>query len=87
MNAFNGIPIRVSPDTPKLKLSPDVPLRDDFRAEMDAWLLARFGTTNLLNDGQVYSITEPPLFGGKGQPVLAMNPRTFAQFKAVVGAR
>lgn len=28
---------------PKLKLSPACPVSDEFRAEMDAWLLDRFG--------------------------------------------
>lgn len=28
---------------PKLKLSPSCPVSDEFRAEMDAWLLDRFG--------------------------------------------
>lgn len=29
---------------PKLKLSESCPVSDEFRAEMDAWLLDRFGT-------------------------------------------
>ena len=29
--------------SPKLKLSPDCPVSDEFRAETDAWLIERFG--------------------------------------------
>lgn len=42
-----GIGIVESPllePKPKLKLSPGCPVSDEFRAEMDAWLLERFGT-------------------------------------------
>ena len=41
-----GIKIFEAPDLepkPKLKLSPACPVSDEFRAEMDAWLLDRFG--------------------------------------------
>lgn len=83
LGAFGGLDVRVSPDRPKLKLSPDVPLRDDFRAEMDAWLLARFGMTNLLADGEVLRAAEPRTFGFGDRQYLLMNPRTFDQLKRV----
>lgn len=41
-----GIKIFEAPDLepkPKLKLSPACPVSDEFRAEMDAWLLDMFG--------------------------------------------
>jgi len=44
--SFSGIRIFESPlleAKPKLKLSPACPVSDEFRAEMDAWLLDRFG--------------------------------------------
>ena len=44
--SFSGIRIFESPlleAKPKLKLSPSCPVSDEFRAEMDAWLLDRFG--------------------------------------------
>lgn len=44
--SFSGIRIFEAPALeakPKLKLSPTCPVSDEFRAEMDAWLLDRFG--------------------------------------------
>lgn len=43
---FAGMRVFESPlleAKPKLKLSPSCPVSDAFRAEMDAWLLDRFG--------------------------------------------
>ena len=43
---FAGVRVFESPlleAKPKLKLSPACPVSDEFRAEMDAWLLDRFG--------------------------------------------
>lgn len=43
---FAGMRVFESPlleAKPKLKLSPSCPVSDEFRAEMDAWLLDRFG--------------------------------------------
>lgn len=44
--AFAGMRVFESPlleAKPKLKLSPSCPVSDEFRAEIDAWLLDRFG--------------------------------------------
>ena len=40
----------------KLKLSPDCPVSDEFRAEMDAWLVEQFGyrDTSIFPPGMAY---------------------------------
>ena len=42
--------------SPKLKLSPDCPVSDEFRAEMDAWLVEQFGyrDTSIFPPGRAY---------------------------------
>lgn len=34
------------PQVPKLKISPECPCSPEFRADMDAWLVERFGYTD-----------------------------------------
>lgn len=52
LSRFCGIQITPHPyapsELPKLKLRPDVPVTDKFRAEMDAWLLEMFGTEKVV---------------------------------------
>lgn len=69
-----GIPIHISPDWPRLTLSKDVPVTDEFRKDFDAWALGFFGAYNLLEDGQWINVRN-------GQAIL-MNPRTFEQLRA-----
>jgi hypothetical protein len=71
--ASNGIKIVVSPDRPKFQISPDCPLTDDFRIEMNAWCLSFFGTDNLVPDNQALDV----------DGVTYVNPRTFARLQAL----
>ena len=73
---YGGIKIQVSPDIPKMTLAKDVMVSPEFRAEIDAWMLWFFGTTNILPDGETYYM--------QSINVLAMNPRTFAALKQAV---
>lgn len=71
-----GIKVIVTPDIPKMRLSDEVIPGEvqwppGFKAEMDAWLLSFFGTTNILADNEV--------LGAPGQ--VSMNPRTYEKFK------
>ena len=80
MHTFNGLAIVVAPDKPRMVLPAElvpgvVPWPPGFKADMDAWMLAFFGTWNLLVDGEVMVL--------EGKTV-TMNPRTFEQFKAAV---
>jgi hypothetical protein len=68
-----GCKIFVSPDRPKMQLSPDCPVTDDFRAEINAWMIEFFGVTNLIPDGHYIQM--------KGRGEIHMNPRTYAEFE------
>lgn len=68
---YSGMKVFVLPDHPKMRLGPGDYVTPAFRAEIDAWLLDFFGTTNFLGDGEV--IQTP--FG------LHMNPHTFYKLK------
>lgn len=39
--------------TPKFQLPEDLPLKDDFRAEYNSWLLKTFGWAEYMEDGMV----------------------------------
>ncbi len=67
---YHGLPFRVtvSPDVPKIQISEDCPLTDVFRAEMNAWCLSFFGTTNSVADNEVIVV---------GGSTLVVSPRTF----------
>lgn len=67
-----GMAVHIVPDTPKIILSKDVPVSEDFRIEMDRWMLEFFGITNLLDDGQVIAV---------GNEAMLMNQRTYRQLK------
>lgn len=70
-----GLEVHVSPDTPRMRLAEDCPCTPEYRAEINAWMLEFFGTTNLLADGQVLDVTWPTRR-------LVMNPRTLAKLQA-----
>lgn len=70
---LNGYNVMVTPDLPKMKLSDDCPVTPEFRAEINAWMVVFFGTTNIIADGQM--ITE-----GRN---LFVNPRTYSMLKVV----
>ena len=47
MSTLFGIPVHISNQPlvrPKLQLMPHTPVSDEFRSEMNAWLLEMFGT-------------------------------------------
>lgn len=73
MHSISGMRVVVHPDAPKLQLSARVCeiLNPDFIAEINAWMIDFFGTTNLLDDGQCYQMGDQ----------LIMNPRTFAALR------
>jgi hypothetical protein len=79
MNTLYGMRVIVTPDRPKMQLSPRVceVLAPEFIAETNAWMLRFFGTTNLLNDGAVL-VHEGQSF--------TMNPRTAARLRAAAEA-
>ncbi len=67
---------RVTPDQPKMKLSPGDYVTPAFRAEMDAWLRAFFGTTNALKDGEyIHALIEDAVY---------MNPRSYDRLRAAI---
>lgn len=70
---INGIKIFVSPDTPKMVLSVDVPVPTAFREDYNRWLAEFFGYTNLVADGQAL---HSQIFN-----ILHVNPRTYALLK------
>lgn len=77
MSFLLGFQVIVSPDRPKMQLSKDCPVTDDFRREINMWMLSFFGTTNLVPDGQYIVLQE--------HKQVVMNPRTYAEFKNATG--
>lgn len=75
MNTFLGFRVHVTPDTPKMQLSKDVPVSPDFRKEIDAWLIGFFGYTNILGDDAVLV--------SEAMGTIHCNPRNYAQIRAV----
>lgn len=61
--------------SPKLKLSPDCPVSDGFRAEMDAWLVGRFG----YRDDSIFPPGRAYFFGD----AIAMHPLDAARLRGV----
>lgn len=68
---FGGMAVIVTPDLPKMKLAPGDYITPEYRAEVNAWLLAFFGTVNIIPDGES-RISE--LLGQ-----VWMNPRTYRE--------
>ena len=73
---LHGINITVSPDRPKMTLAEAVTVSPEFRAEINAWMLEFFGTTNLIPDGQTYHMPS--------MNMMTMNPRTYAAMRQQV---
>ena len=72
MNTLFGFKIIVTPDFPKMTLGPGDYVTQEYREEIDAWLLSFFGTTNVIEDGKsVVSIVGN---------FISLNPRTYAGF-------
>ncbi len=70
---FKGLHVVVSPDVPKMQLSEECPVSDEFRTEMNAWMLQFFGVTNHVEDGQVFHMPHINQ--------IIVNPRTYAAFR------
>lgn len=49
---MNGLKIVILQPTPKMKLSPDVPVTDEFRSAFNTWALEFFGVTYVVPKGQ-----------------------------------
>lgn len=81
MNSFHGYKIIVTPDRPKMQLSPRVRevLTPAQIADHNAWMLQFFGTTNLLEDGVTWFDEG---IGSDGKLIM-MNPRTHEALKKV----
>jgi len=87
---IEGINIDTNPllpaEQPRMKLSRDVPVSDEFRKEFDAWLADFFGY-----EGVAYIISTPgmPSLGswfeqrlnGPSQEFIVMNPKNAALIK------
>lgn len=76
MNTLGGLEVVVVGDHPKMTLSPDVPVTDEFRAETNLWMLRFFGTTCLVKDGE----TIVSRVNGK----VFVNARTLHELKLVM---
>ena len=74
---FNGLKIQISPDLPKMQLSEDCPVSDEFRADINDWMKQFFGYSNIIEDGQILTTF------AEQQQLLIMNPRTYALFKTL----
>lgn len=75
---FDGLKVYVTPDRPKMQLSPRVRevLAPDFIAETNEWMARFFGMWNQVPDGD-FIVNH--LAG-----CVYMNPRTYERFKAAV---
>ena len=77
---FYGMKVVVAPHSvsPKLKLSDDCPVSDEFRESMDSWLVERFGyrTVCALKPGYAYISAD----------LAILHPADYEKFKYAVGA-
>ena len=64
---------------PTLKLSHDVPVSDNFRVEMDAWLFDQFGERSYAY------IFDQKLIGMVGGEVIVINPNLVAKIEYQAG--
>jgi hypothetical protein len=64
-----------------MTLSENVPVSQDFRKEMNAWMLSFFGSTNLVEDGQVLFVNGE--YVGSSGRYLLVNPRTYDRMKSI----
>lgn len=54
---WNGLQVNIVKDRPRMQLSEDCPVTEEFRAETNAWMVSFFGTTCNVPDGVVYQNT------------------------------
>lgn len=50
---INGYKVVISRPMPRMQLSDKVPVTDEFRAEINAWMIGFFGMRSLIPRGQV----------------------------------
>lgn len=62
--------------SPKLEVSPDCPVSDEFRAEMDAWLVEQFG----YRDASIFPPGRAYFFGN----TIVMHPADVVRLRGVV---
>lgn len=74
LDLLYGLRVVVHPDVPKMQLSLDCPVTDEYRKDTNAWMIRFFGMTNLISNGSVYRMGD----------TLTMNPRTWEQIKKAV---
>ena len=67
---WNGYRVCLTKDAPVRQLALDVPVSEDVRKSVNAWMVEFFGTTNMVPDGQVLVMEE-----GKA---MWMSARTWA---------
>lgn len=67
-----GRKVYVIPDRPKMILSPELPVTEEFRADFNAWLLSFFGTECFISDDEI-------IFAG--DDTVYVNVRTFNRLK------
>lgn len=99
LQLLDGVKIVVSPDQPRYQFPQEWVLPcgevlvfpDAQVVEINAWALEVCGTTNLLRDGEVFRVPYPSMGGIFGfniglssQPMLMMNPRTYARVRRAV---
>lgn len=73
---FNGTKIVMSPlcdPRPKMTLSPDVTVSNEFRNEMNAWMLEFFG----MHPAQSYVVTDPKTL----EDTIYIGSKTYAELK------
>lgn len=78
-----GVTFQIVPDRPKMQLSPDCPVTDDYRADTNAWMARFFGMWNPLEDNKVFEVNFDPL-GMTGGRRLICNPRTYAKIEPLI---
>lgn len=83
MYTWNGITFQVVPDRPKMQLSADCPVTDDYRADTNAWMIRFFGTWNPLKDDEVIEVNCDAL-GMAGGRRMMCNPRTYAKIEPLI---
>lgn len=83
MLTWNGVTFQVVPDRPKMQLSADCPVTDDYRADTNAWMIRFFGMVNPMKDDEVIEVNFDAVGIGGGRRLMC-NPRTYAKIEPMV---
>lgn len=75
-HSLQGCQVVIVHDQPRMKLAANVPVSDEFRAEIDQWMLEFFGTVSLLDDNQVIKFQNT-----RWGTTMYMNARCYEMFK------